>query len=83
MEVLIIGASGLLAKSVISQFNKEGFQLRLFSRTVNQSIFEEVLPGTLSRNKEGIDYPNMDGKIYGDSYREQRIKGSRFTIWLF
>jgi len=39
MKILVIGASGLLAKPVISQFNKEGYQLRLFSRSVNQSMF--------------------------------------------
>ena len=41
MKILVIGASGLLAKPVISQFNKEGFQLRLFSRRVTQSMFDK------------------------------------------
>jgi len=41
MKILVIGASGLLAKPVISQFNKEGYQLRLFSRSVNQSMFDK------------------------------------------
>jgi uncharacterized protein YbjT (DUF2867 family) len=41
MKILVIGASGLLAKPVISQFNKEGFQLRLFSRSVSQSMFDK------------------------------------------
>jgi len=41
MKVLIIGASGLLAKPVIQHLDKAGFQLRLFSRTVTQSMFDE------------------------------------------
>lgn len=39
MKILIIGASGLLAKPVIKQMNKHGFDLRLFSRSVNESMF--------------------------------------------
>jgi uncharacterized protein YbjT (DUF2867 family) len=41
MKVLIIGASGMLAKTVIKHLDKGGFQLRLFSRTVSQAMFEE------------------------------------------
>jgi uncharacterized protein YbjT (DUF2867 family) len=41
MKVLIIGASGMLAKPVIRHLDKAGFQLRLFSRTVNQSMFDK------------------------------------------
>ena len=41
MKVLIIGASGLLAKPVIRHLDKAGFQLRLFSRSVNQSMFDK------------------------------------------
>jgi len=55
MKVLVIGASGLLAKPVINQFNKEGFQLRLFSRTVKQSIFEkeyEIVNGDVFNLKD-------------------------------
>jgi uncharacterized protein YbjT (DUF2867 family) len=40
MKVLVIGASGLLAKPVIRHMDKAGFQLRLFSRSVNQSMFD-------------------------------------------
>ncbi len=36
MKILVIGASGLLAKPVVSHMDKAGFQLRLFSRNVNQ-----------------------------------------------
>lgn len=48
MKILIIGASGLLAKPVIKQLDKDGFQLRLFSRTVNQKMFDkeyEIIQG--------------------------------------
>lgn len=48
MKVLIVGASGMLAKPVIQQLDSNGFQLRLFSRTVNQSMFKnkyEILNG--------------------------------------
>jgi uncharacterized protein YbjT (DUF2867 family) len=41
MKVLVIGASGLLAKPVIRHMDNAGFQLRLFSRSVNQSIFDK------------------------------------------
>jgi len=41
MKVLVIGASGLLAKPVIKHFDKEGFQVKLFSRTVATKMFEK------------------------------------------
>ena len=41
MKVLVIGASGLLAKPVIRHMDKAGFQLRLFSRSVNQSMYDK------------------------------------------
>lgn len=41
MKVLIIGASGLLAKPVIRHMDKAGFQLRLFSRSIKQSMFDK------------------------------------------
>lgn len=54
MKILVIGASGLLAKPVIKQLDKDGFQLRLFSRTVNQAMFDkdyEMVQGdVLNRN---------------------------------
>ena len=31
----------MLAKPVIEQFDREGFQLRLFSRSVNASMFDK------------------------------------------
>lgn len=48
MKVLIVGASGMLAKPVISYLDKAGFQLRLFSRKVNSSMFSkeyEIIQG--------------------------------------
>ncbi len=37
MKVLIIGATGMLAKPVIRHLEKQGHELRLFSRTINSS----------------------------------------------
>ena len=62
MKVLIIGASGLLAKPVIRQFNKEGFQLRLFSRTVNQSIFEK-------------EYEIVNGDVFNLNELDKAVQG--------
>jgi uncharacterized protein YbjT (DUF2867 family) len=39
MKILVIGASGLLAGPVIRKLDEKGFDLRLFSRTVNPSMF--------------------------------------------
>lgn len=55
MKVLIIGASGMLAKPVLEQLDKAGFQLRLFSRTVNQSMFKkeyEMVQGNVFNQNE-------------------------------
>ncbi len=41
MKILVIGATGLLAKPVIQHFDDAGFQLRLFSRTINSSMFKK------------------------------------------
>lgn len=41
MKILVIGASGLLAKPVIRYLDNAGHQLRLFSRKVNQSMFDK------------------------------------------
>jgi len=40
MKILVIGASGLLAGPVIRKLDERGFDLRLFSRTVSPSMFE-------------------------------------------
>jgi len=62
MKILVIGASGLLAKPVISQFDKDGYQLRLFSRTVNQSMFEK-------------EYEIVNGDAYNLKDLEKAIDG--------
>ena len=41
MKILVIGASGLLAKPVIRHLDNAGSQLRLFSRKVTQSMFDK------------------------------------------
>jgi len=41
MKVLLIGATGLLAKPVIKHFDKQGFSLRLFSRNVESKAYPE------------------------------------------
>jgi uncharacterized protein YbjT (DUF2867 family) len=39
MKIMVIGASGLLAGPVIRSLDEKGFGLRLFSRSVNPSMF--------------------------------------------
>ena len=39
MKILVIGASGLLAGPVIRKLEEKGYDLRLFSRSVNPSMF--------------------------------------------
>ena len=39
MKILVIGASGLLAKPVIRKLDEAGFELRLFSRSLDPSMF--------------------------------------------
>ena len=41
MKVLVIGASGMLAKPVIKHLDNAGYSLRLFSRNVQQSMFDK------------------------------------------
>jgi uncharacterized protein YbjT (DUF2867 family) len=64
MKILVIGASGMLAKPVIRHLDKAGFQLRLFSRTVSPAMFDkpfemlqgDVLnPGDLDKAMNGCD----------------------------
>jgi len=42
MKILVIGASGLIAKPVIKQLDEAGFDLRLFSRSVKASQFDKT-----------------------------------------
>lgn len=64
MKVLIIGASGMLAKPVIRHLDNAGCQLRLFSRSVNKSMFDKEYemvqgdvfdPDDLSRAMNGCE----------------------------
>ncbi len=41
MKILVIGASGMLAKPVVKKLDEAGFKIRLFSRTVNSSMYEK------------------------------------------
>lgn len=48
MKILIVGASGMLAKPVINHLDQTGFKLRLFSRKVHNSMFSkkyEIIQG--------------------------------------
>jgi len=62
MKVLIIGASGMLAKPVINQLDKAGFQLRLFSRKVSSSMF-------------GKEYEIFQGDVFNRTDLEKAIDG--------
>lgn len=62
MKILVIGASGLLAKPVVRHMDEAGFQLRLFSRNVSQSMFDrefEMFQGDVFNMKD------LDKAIYG------------------
>jgi len=55
MKILVIGASGLLAGPVIRKLEDQGFELRLFSRSVNPSMFVneyEIVRGDLFNRDE-------------------------------
>lgn len=41
MKILIIGASGMLAQPVIEKLNESDFELRLFSRTIENAPFSD------------------------------------------
>ena len=62
MKILIIGASGMLAKPVINQLDKAGFQLRLFSRKVQTSMFSK-------------DYEIFQGDVLNPEDLEKAING--------
>lgn len=50
MKILIIGATGMLAKPVIKHLNKSGFELKLFSLSIESSMFNneyEVVKGNV------------------------------------
>jgi uncharacterized protein YbjT (DUF2867 family) len=62
MKILVIGASGLLAKPVIKQLDKDSFQLRLFSRTVNQTMFDK-------------EYEMVQGNVFNQNDLGRAING--------
>lgn len=62
MKILIIGASGMLSKPVVQQLDKKGFQLRLFSRTVNPSMFIN-------------DYEIVQGDIFNPNDLNKAVEG--------
>ena len=64
MRILVIGASGLLAGPVIRKLDEAGFDLKLFSRSVNPSLFVNEYdmvqgdlfnPGDLEKAVQGCD----------------------------
>ncbi|QGY47481.1 NAD(P)H-binding protein [Maribellus comscasis] len=62
MKISVIGASGMLAKPVIQQLEEKGFQLRLFSRTVNPSMFIN-------------DYDIIQGDIFNPADLHKAVNG--------
>jgi uncharacterized protein YbjT (DUF2867 family) len=62
MKILIIGASGMLAKPVIEQLDAAGFQIRLFSRTVNPSMFQK-------------EFEIVQGDVFNHTDLENAIEG--------
>ena len=61
-KVLVIGASGLLAGPVIRKLDEKGFDLRLFSRSVNPSMFVN-------------DYDIMRGDVFNIADLEKAMNG--------
>ncbi|MFC2137236.1 SDR family oxidoreductase [Bacteroidota bacterium] len=62
MKVLILGATGMLAKPVINHFYKKGFDLRLFSRSIEKSGYPEkfeIVKGDIFNNNDLLNA--MDG----------------------
>lgn len=62
MKILVIGASGMLAKPVVKKLDEFGFDLRLFSRTVNSSMFEK-------------DYEIVNGDLFVQTDLEKAMDG--------
>ena len=62
MKILVIGASGMLAKPVITHLDKAGFDLRLFSRSVNASMFYK-------------DFDIVQGDVFSIMHLEKAIDG--------
>ena len=62
IKILVIGASGLLAGPVIRKLDEKGFDLRLFSRSVNPSMFVN-------------DYDIMRGDVFNIADLEKAMNG--------
>lgn len=62
MKVLIIGATGLLAKPVIKELDASGYQLRLFSRNIDPEIF-------------GNKFETVRGDVFNQDDLEKAING--------
>ena len=55
MKILVVGASGLLAKPVVNHFDQNGYQIRLFSRTVKKEMYPkeyEMIQGDVLNKKD-------------------------------
>jgi uncharacterized protein YbjT (DUF2867 family) len=62
MKILVIGASGLLAGPVIRKLDEAGFELKLFSRTVNPSMFVN-------------EYDMLQGDLFNPADLEKAVQG--------
>ena len=62
MKILVLGASGLLAKPVIEHFDEKGYQLRLFSRNVKANMFQK-------------DYEIVNGDVLSQNDLEKAAEG--------
>lgn len=62
MKILVIGASGMLAKPVVKKLDEAGFEIRLFSRTVNSSMYEK-------------DYEIVNGDVFVKPDLERAMDG--------
>ena len=62
MKILVVGASGMLAKPVVKKLDQNGFEVRLFSRTVKKSMFDK-------------EYEIVNGDVFNRSDLEKAIDG--------
>lgn len=62
MKILIAGATGLLAKPVIEYFDKEGFELKLFSRSIESTTYEKK-------------FDIVKGDVFNDEDLEKALDG--------
>ncbi|MBN1950281.1 MAG: NAD(P)H-binding protein [Bacteroidales bacterium] len=62
MKILIIGASGMLAKPVIRELGDRGYKLRLFSRNVTKAMFSK-------------NYEIINGDVFHPEDVQKALKG--------